>query len=347
MKLNKIFCRKNKNEEVIRLPQTDKERIEILEKEVEKLKKFNDKCRCKDVYKRYEKIHNWWLALVGIAIAVVTLCVAIPTLYQALFLEKSFQEIKDTAQTYKYMVLAEKSHSAGDKIRYYTSAIERSGKDAELYYLRANIYYETGETELARKDCNSALELNKGFSDAYLLRGKIHCHSKNYKKALDDLLMYEPSDEENEYIAYLGYTYYKCDMYSEAIKFLDDIDDSDVEDVIHSGSVRESLPYIKAKCYIEIGDASKSMGNAYKVYEEYEDRSSITALGEFLYDILIKKNYSEDAEILRNFVDAVYDENETIIRTGTSKYHKNELVGVLGDLHNHLPKVMKKIAESK
>lgn len=347
MKLKKFFCRKNKNEEVIKLPQTDKERIETLEKEVKKLKKFNDKCRCKDVYKRYEKIHNWWLALVGIAIAVVTLCVAIPTLYQAIFLEERFQEIKDTTQTYKYMVLAENSHSEEEKIRYYTSAIERGGKDAELYYLRANIYYENGDFESAKKDSTSALELDENFLDAYFLRGKIYYYSEKYNKALNDLLMYEPTDEDDEYKAYLGYTYYKCDMYSEAIKFLDDIDDIDVEDVILSGSVRESLPYLKAKCYIEIGDASKSMGNAYKVYEEYDDRSSITALGEFLYDILIKKNYSEDAEVLRNFVDAVYDEDETIIRTGTSKYHKNELVGVLGDLHDHLPKVMKKIAENK
>ena len=321
MKLIEFFCRKNKNEEVIRLPQTDKERIEVLEKEVEKLKKFNDKCRCKDVYKRYETIHKWWLGVVALAIALVTMIVGVPSIYEAVSSDRQIDEITDLTQTYKYVVLAGQTGYDEEKIKYYTAAIERTDDDPDLYYMRAKAYFDYGEDEFAIRDCGEALKIDSNYKDAYYLRGRIYFDNGNYDKAIEDFYKHIPLNFEHYHSMYVGYSYYYQNKYEQALPYLyNRFPDRLVEDTF-GDNYNENLDIVISECYKNIGKYEKAIRHLGDFYEEHLNRDGTEFSGEKLMEIYEasgdQKSYKEIEKMVEELIaeNKLIEENEDIVFT--------------------------------
>jgi len=69
---------------------------------------------------------------------------------------------------------------------YFDKALKKEPDNAKAHFLKGRSNHMIGKTKQALEDYNKALSIDDQFGEAYLYRGAIRAHSRNFKKACSD-----------------------------------------------------------------------------------------------------------------------------------------------------------------
>ena len=215
-----------------------------------------------EVYKIDNKFLNAKITIVlGFAALFVAISstVSFVTIYKY---DEKIQELQNSSNSTKYMIMAERAESIEEKLNNYTLAINYDKENSFLYYARANVYYyDENLPEMALKDCNQALKYDIANLNALFLRGKIYFEKEQYSLSIEDFKKYCAVDNNNEEInLQMGYAYYFTNDIKGAIQYFDSIEgnlmfpesiEGDYEkEAIISECYVKSKNYTKAKYFL-------------------------------------------------------------------------------------------------
>lgn len=71
-------------------------------------------------------------------------------------------------------------------IQDYTNMLEVNPNDAQIWWMRGNAYWETGDLQRALQDYNQAIQVDPNYALAYLGRGNVYVRQGAYDQAVQD-----------------------------------------------------------------------------------------------------------------------------------------------------------------
>lgn len=319
-------------------PKSTETRVKELEREIHKLNKFYKKCQYKDIIEKYNTLNSTLLTMIGIVLTVVTICIAIPTIYNVITYNTKMSELDKMMHSQKYMTLAEHASSDEKKIEYYTAAIEYDKENPELYFLRASAYYCIGNNDMAIKDCITALKYNENYEDAHFMCGTIYFETERYDLAINEFLQVFSIYDESEINAYIAYSYFQLNEFENALYYFQKTTFNAVKYVVYDTS-EENIFILSSICHLELGNYNEAASEVIdflnsrcdeldeytlaanqliRIYASKNDTSAIDRLNTLLNNI--HSEYNE-----RYFELQVFDENKIFSMLNNGKTLKNEL----------------------
>lgn len=160
-------------------------------------------------------------------------------------------------------------------------------KSAALLYNRANIYFELGELENARKAYLATVKLYPSFRRAHANLGMVLLREENYDAALSSLVMaVELGDMSGSTMGMLGYCHLQNDHYSSALQAYRMAQLSQPKQVDWQAGV--------AQCLSEIGQNNEAIALLKEVVDLRPLENSYQLL---LVNALLKDNQDEAAVV--------------------------------------------------
>lgn len=114
-------------------------------------------------------------------------------------------DIQDYESLHKAGIQMLKDFLYEDAIELYTKLIDFNAKDKRLYYYISIAFASRNNIDSAIRSLDSAIEIDKGFKEAYLYRGILHAICGKLNRAADDFESANGDEKLSDLITLLNY----------------------------------------------------------------------------------------------------------------------------------------------